>query len=108
MGLLLHHHGHQIVVCGYIVACCGSVLTDCLWFSGFIKEIQGETGTVDLEKKPSLRDVWRSDNGKDWTLVTDSAPWAPRGMITGANGGVRIPANMHVTHRDLCVKNRLN
>eukprot|EP01046_Picozoa_sp_COSAG06_P032010 COSAG06_NODE_3167_length_5740_cov_2.153342_1_plen_41_part_00 len=23
-------------------------------------------------------------------LVTDSAPWAPRGMITGSNGGVAV------------------
>lgn len=56
----------------------------------FIKEIQGEEGSVDLHRQPALRDVWRSDNGKDWTLVTDTAPWAPRGMITGANGGVVV------------------
>ena len=23
-------------------------------------------------------------------LVTDKAPWAPRGMITGANGGASV------------------
>lgn len=56
----------------------------------FIKEIQGETGCVDMTRRPALTDIWRSDNGKDWTLVTDTAPWAPRGMITGANGGVAV------------------
>lgn len=25
-----------------------------------------------------LNDVWCSENGKDWDLVTDNAPWAPR------------------------------
>ena len=25
-----------------------------------------------------------------WKLVTDDAPWAPRGMITGQNGGVPV------------------
>lgn len=39
---------------------------------------------------PPLRDVWRTENGKDWEQVTDSVPWAPRGMITGANGGVAV------------------
>ena len=31
-------------------------------------------------------DVWRSEDGVNWVQVTESAPWAPRGMISG--GGV--------------------
>ena len=29
-------------------------------------------------------DVWSSDDGVNWTQVTESAPWVPRGMIGGA------------------------
>ncbi len=29
-------------------------------------------------------DVWCSANGRDWTLVADHCPWAPRGMIGGS------------------------
>ena len=39
---------------------------------------------------PPLRDVWRTNDGVNWDRVTDNAPWAPRGMITGANGGVAV------------------
>lgn len=56
----------------------------------YIKALKGENGNVDMIKRPVLTDVWRSDNGKDWKLVTDKAPWAPRGMITGGNGGVAV------------------
>lgn len=28
-------------------------------------------------------DVWCTENGKNWTQVTDNVPWAPRGMIGG-------------------------
>ena len=39
---------------------------------------------------PPLSDVWRSDDGASWELVTERAAWAPRGMITGANGGLPV------------------
>ena len=39
---------------------------------------------------PPLCDVWRTKDGLRWELMTDDAPWAPRGMITGANGGVPV------------------
>jgi hypothetical protein len=29
-------------------------------------------------------DIWSSADGRDWTRVTESAPWAPRGMIGGS------------------------
>ncbi len=29
-------------------------------------------------------DVWSSEDGVNWTRVTESAPWVPRGMIGGA------------------------
>ena len=29
-------------------------------------------------------DVWSSDDGVNWTQVTENAPWVPRGMIGGA------------------------
>lgn len=35
-----------------------------------------------------LNDVWKSRNGRDWTKVTDSAPWAPRaGAAVVVKGG---------------------
>ena len=39
---------------------------------------------------PPLSDIWRTKDGLSWELVADNAPWAPRGMITGANGGVPV------------------
>ena len=39
---------------------------------------------------PPLRDVWRTQDCLSWELVTNNAPWAPRGMISGANGGVPV------------------
>ncbi len=29
-------------------------------------------------------DVWRSVDGRDWTLATESVPWQPRGLIHGS------------------------
>eukprot|EP01048_Picozoa_sp_COSAG05_P015029 COSAG05_NODE_1763_length_4127_cov_2.342354_1_plen_476_part_00 len=53
--------------------------------------VAGNAGTYETSTEQSeLRDVWRSNDWKDWTLVTDCAPWGPRGMITGANGGVAV------------------
>ena len=39
---------------------------------------------------PPLSDGWRTTDGLNWEVVADNAPWAPRGMITGANGGVPV------------------
>ena len=52
----------------------------------------GRNGGSAEDDAPPLRDVWASANGRDWQQVTDSAPWAPRGMTTGANGGVAVHA----------------
>lgn len=30
------------------------------------------------------KDVWKSSNGKDWTLVTDNVPWSERALIHGS------------------------
>ena len=73
-------------------------------FDGSIWVMGGQTGAAaqtsfvaDLKAgkpfpptPPPLRDVWRTNDGLSWERVTDDAPWAPRGMITGANGGVSV------------------
>jgi hypothetical protein len=35
-------------------------------------------------------DVWRSLHGDSWEKVADGCPWAPCGMISGANGGLLV------------------
>ena len=73
-------------------------------FAGSIWVMGGQTGAAgqsnfvaDLKAgkpfppaPPPLCDVWRTKDGLRWELMTDDAPWAPRGMITGANGGVPV------------------
>lgn len=73
-------------------------------FDGSIWVMGGQTGAAgqsnfvaDLKAgkpfppaPPPLCDVWRTKDGLRWELMTDDAPWAPRGMITGANGGVPV------------------
>ena len=70
---------------------------------GVLLQIKGEAGQFEPEGATELRDVWRSDNGADWTLVTDAAPWAPRGMITGAQGqpSLLLPAKRWSCWRSL-------
>lgn len=56
--------------------------------------LAGEAGKYETGgAETHLKDVWRSNDGSEWTLVTDDAPWAPRGMITGSNGGVAVHNN---------------
>ena len=73
-------------------------------FDGSIWVMGGQTGAAgqsnfvaDLKAgkpfppaAPPLCDVWRTKDGLRWELMTDDVPWAPRGMITGANGGVPV------------------
>ena len=73
-------------------------------FDGFIWIMGGQTSApsqtnfvADLKAgkpfppaPPILKDVWRTTDGVHWDCVTEDAPWAPRGMITGANGGVPV------------------
>ena len=56
--------------------------------SQFVEDVAA--GKKSSPAPPPLRDVWRSDDGVHWRLVTDNAPCFPRGMITGANGGIPI------------------
>ena len=72
------------------------VFDGAIWVMGGQAGAAGQTNFVaDLKAgkpfppaPPALSDVWRTEDGVQWELVTDKAPWAPRGMITGANGGV--------------------
>lgn len=74
------------------------VFDGAIWVMGGQAGAAGQTNFVaDLKAgkpfppaPPPLRDVWRTVDGLRWELVTDQAPWAPRGMITGANGGVAV------------------
>ena len=36
------------------------------------------------------QEIWRTKDGLNWEQMTDDAPWAPLGMITGANGGLPV------------------
>ena len=56
--------------------------------TGFLEDLKA--GRPIPPAPPRLRDVWRTQDGVSWKLVTDDAPWAPRGMITGANGGLPV------------------
>ena len=75
-----------------------TVFDGSIWVMGGQASVPAQTNFVaDLKAgkpfppaPPPLRDVWRTRDGLSWELVTDSAPWAPRGMITGANGGVPV------------------
>ena len=75
-----------------------TVFDGSIWVMGGQASVPAQTNFVaDLKAgnpippaPPPLRDVWRTRDGLSWELVTDSAPWAPRGMITGANGGVAV------------------
>ncbi len=75
-----------------------TVFDGSIWVMGGQARVAAQTNFVaDLKAgkpfppaPPPLRDVWRTRDGLRWELVTDSAPWAPRGMITGANGGVPV------------------
>jgi hypothetical protein len=58
--------------------------------AGGAKLTDGRNGASEADVATDLRDVWASANGVEWELVTDSAPWAPRGMMTGSNGGVAV------------------
>ena len=42
-----------------------------LWLLGGAENISGDASKL-------LNDVWHSNDGKNWTLATSSAPWAPR------------------------------
>lgn len=44
-----------------------------LWLFGGADHVAGDRSTDGF-----LNDVWVSDNGIDWTQVTDAAPWSPR------------------------------
>ena len=75
-----------------------TVFDGSIWVMGGQAGAAGQTNFVaDLKAgkpippaPPPLGDVWRTKDGLSWELVTDKAPWAPRGMITGANGGVPV------------------
>ena len=56
--------------------------------TGFLEDLKA--GRPIQPAPPPLRDVWRTSDGVSWELVTDEAPWTPRGMITGANGGLPV------------------
>lgn len=46
-------------------------------------------GSAEGEER-GLTDVWRSRDGANWEKVTENCPWAPRGMISGSNGGLAV------------------
>ena len=56
--------------------------------TGFLEDLKA--GRPIPPAPPPLRDIWRTKDGLNWEQVMDQAPWAPRGMITGANGGLPI------------------
>ena len=60
------------------------VFQDKMWLLGGIEDYYFGT-------EASLKnDVWTSTDGKDWTLVTEQAPWAPRAYHQAAVVGDRL------------------
>jgi hypothetical protein len=55
-----------------------AILNDTFYIMG------GQTMTADITEERFFNDVWKSGDGANWTLVTDSAPWKPRGIISGS------------------------
>jgi leucine-zipper-like transcriptional regulator 1 len=43
-----------------------------------------KNGTVEYWNAPHLADIWASDDGLNWRLVTDKAPWHNRRSVTTA------------------------
>jgi len=41
-------------------------------------------GLAILDEYRPYNDVWSSDDGINWTLVTEHAPWEPRGIVHGS------------------------
>jgi len=62
-GAFGHRHGHALVCDGR---------------NGDLFVIAGSGGNTMADQSMPLRDVWRSRDGRDWTLQTDAAPWAAR------------------------------
>ena len=63
-------------------------------FDGKLWVIGGQTmpGFVhDDDSEVFHNDVWRSEDGADWTCVTEHAPWPARGMIGGCAVKVNPP-----------------
>jgi hypothetical protein len=75
---------HWELVCDR-VPWAGRVLHHTVAHNGWIWVMGGQT----LPQKAAApevfhQDVWRSADGVDWALVTEHAPWPPRGMIGGS------------------------
>jgi hypothetical protein len=56
------------------------VFKDKMWLMGGLDANKNliKKGSVEYWKAQYFSDVWTSDNGKDWKLVTNSAPWGKR------------------------------
>jgi len=56
------------------------VFQDKLWLMGGLNGngFQDKNGNVPYWKVPHYSDIWCSENGEDWELITESAPWGER------------------------------
>jgi hypothetical protein len=57
-----------------------NVFQNKLWLIGGLKgdDAVAVNGTVEYWNAPHMSDIWNSDDGINWTLVTDKAPWKNR------------------------------
>jgi leucine-zipper-like transcriptional regulator 1 len=59
------------------------VFKDKIWLMGGLNGngFVIKKGAVEYWKAPHLSDVWVSENGKDWEMITGNAPWGERRSI---------------------------
>ena len=76
------------VLGGHIYVMGGQTSTDGHAPTG--REEQRMVGGSAPGEERGLADVWRSADGASWELVAEDCPWAPRGMISGSNGGLAV------------------
>lgn len=49
-----------------------------IWLMGGVEGGEIDTKNPEYEKIPHKSDIWVTDNGKNWQLITEKAPWGER------------------------------
>jgi hypothetical protein len=58
-----------------------------LWLIGGLEgnDVVTVNGTVEYWNAPHKSDIWKSEDGLNWTLVTDNAPWRNRRSVSSVS-----------------------
>jgi len=70
-----------------------------------VREYNGKLwlmGGVDFTKRITYNDVWSSEDGYTWTLVTDNAAWSPRydHEVQPFKGALYLTGGLHINTQD--------